>query len=213
MYLITAVTKINFGKQFQDISQEVWNLVDTVLSLINSGYLIIAWYMMRDFRKEQEQKLDNPLPTMSKPFISIVFATGASIIALFIALVGSINKEYVLPFFKILDVFISAAAIILVGSELLKIKDVREPEEGSFFTSDRWHRKFRILTFILYFIWGAFQLAHHFSGKAAPGSFFSYPDGIYYSGLAVLKLLCATTAAILILHSLPTVQWKHKQPK
>ena len=213
MYLLTAVFEINFGSQFQEIYKQIWNIIDPVLSITNSGFLITAWYMMRDYRIEQEMGVENPLPTMSKPFISIVFATGASIIALFIALVGSIEKEYVLPFFKILDVLISATAIILVGIELLKIHIIREPEEGSFFISDRICRIFKKITLTLYLTWGALQLGHIISQIKNPPDFFIYPTGGLYVLMAILKLSCATTAAILIIHSLPSIKWQHKETK
>ena len=225
MYLLSAFAEVSglyvkAGHKSIIIYKQILEVLDPFLSLINAGFLIIAWYMMRDYRIEQEGGVENPLPTMSKPFISTIFASGASIISLFITLMVNITPRVTI-IFNIIDVLISMVAIILIGNELSKIPIIKEPGEGSFFISDKSCLKFKRLTFILYLVWAILQLGHIFSKLIDNNmiiseilkDFFDYPTGGLYTLMAIFKLSCATTAVILIIHSLPSIRWQHTETK
>jgi hypothetical protein len=219
MYLLSGIGKYliivkSYRWQFHITLGKIFEVLDTTLSITNSCFLIIAWYLMRDYRREKEAGIENPLPTMSKPFISSIFALGTSMIALLIIVSLKVeDKNAMLPL-NVLDVVIAAVAIILIGIELLRIHVIIEPEEGDIFRKDLIRHIFKVFTFVLYLAWAILQLCHlipKITKIEYPHFFFDYPSGVLYTLMAILKIMCATTAVILIIHSLPSYRWPHKQ--
>ena len=197
-------------------------VIDSTLSLVSSALLVTAWYMMRDVRIEMRTQPRDPRPTMSKSFLSGVILLWTMLISTYISLVFLIIQNPHLTIVLVLiDVVISAIALVLVGWEFA-LMPYRPDESGTLFVSHWFHLAFRIVTFLVYLLMAILQIGYIVSilaagplnqvlGEAVRKSF-QYPGGPFYYFLAVLKLLCAATGAILVMHAFPSVRWRHRYP-
>lgn len=120
------------------------------------------------------------------------------------------NQPKLLPAFMGIDAFVSNCALFLVGAELAQMPLRRDPEEGSLFASEQSHLMWRIGTAVLFGMWGLAQwrrvVWHVLEWQVAKPHV-----GPWSQWLAMLKVLCAGAAAVLGLHALPSVRWKHKR--
>lgn len=191
-----------------------WVVISSAMSLISSAFMLAAWYMMRDQRLEERSGAPEPLPTMSKQFVSFLIFSLNIVIAVFFAFLTKGEFKTVELILMLIDVSVACMAYFLVGLELFQMRLFSDPQEGSFFP-ERWaHTSFRWITLLIFATWGVMQFPvvwGKFYVNQGPAPFFKFPTGHWYTWLAVVKLLCGTCAAILIMHALPSVRWKHKQ--
>jgi hypothetical protein len=211
MYLLAAAFP-TLRDELPPGAEATWRVIDSTMSFISSAFLLSSWYLMRDERFEERAGAPNPMPTMSKAFVSVLFITVTGVVSTFIGVIEKVSANPLLLYLlSALDVTFAAITIIMVGAELAKVRLVQDPGQGPLFVHARAHSLFKVLTLVLFLVWGGLQFGYLWSFKAEAGSTFSYPEGSFYTWLAMLKFLCATSAVVLIVHALPTVHWRHEQ--
>jgi hypothetical protein len=222
LYGFNAISDVyfHFAGMPNDQTKAILQMIDSTLSLLNTAFFFTAWYLMRDLRHKQEfetsfgqqQPIDSHsvTPTMTKSFIEGVIGALVVGIASYILMAEAIIRSKPLEIlFSVIDVTLSLVAAVLIASEFLLIRLIRDPGEGNLFTS-RWsHLALRCITALLFFAFGALQFSYLFSFMENPPPVFAYPEGQAYQVLAALKILCAGAAGILGIHALPSVRWKH----
>lgn len=211
-YLFDIVARSFAAITQKEMPGEMFEMVGSTLSLLNTAFFLTAWYLMRDLRFERLVEPEEPVPTMSKPFAASVIGALVGGIAGYIMMADAMAKnDNLRVLFVGIEAALSMGVLILIGFEFALLPLIRDAEEGSLFRSNYSHLVFRCITFLFFGSWAILQWGRLIWIVSDPKWEIVTPYvGQWYQWSAVFKILCAGCAGILALHALPSVRWKHR---
>jgi hypothetical protein len=164
------------------------DLVDTIISLISSYFMLRVWYLLKGFPRQQ----------ITKEWTAIT-QTGLTMLMTF-TIFSVIDKSGTLAFFmSMIDVLFATVILILVGHAFAGMK-----ENLCKIHVRSWVKTVKRITFLSFAVWGLLQVPYLLvlmenKGLMNLGGMmtqFREAAGPYAVALMVLKLICAMCAVI-----------------